>query len=202
MDYKKMKSTVSEIKLSDEKKSEIINKCKTLATGESNMKKNTSTIKFRKPLTVAATVAVCLCLTVGAIAGFSGGFFRDIIRPDGAVTGTEYLRLAEELTVTTDYENGKLTANIAAADAAAIPYRELEELAIKEYSILDSDNKTICTGAETEYYDFTDGKVEIPLNIYSMNDGNYTLIITRFSGSGKADSPLTIKGEWKCEFNI
>ncbi len=203
MDYKKLKTSVNEIKLTTNQKAQIIDNCKKIYNQENKiMKKNTSIINFRKPLTAAATLAICLCLTVGAIAGFSGGFFRDITGPDGAVTGTEYIRPAEELTVTTEYENGKLMVSVAAADAAAAPYRYQEELAIKEYQIISSDNKTVFSGTETEYYDFTDGKAEIALDTDRLDTGNYTLVITEFSGAKKADGPLAIKGEWVCEFYI
>ena len=202
MDYKKLQSTIKEIHLTDEQKTDLIRKC-TLRYNEedSKMKKNVSFISFKKPMTAVAALAICLCLAVGTFAA-SKGFFKDIVRPDGAVTGTEYLRLTEELIITVEYISDKVNVEIHAKDNDIVPFSEIEQLSLDVYTITDENGKVIFKGAKTDWSDFTDGVAEIQLNANKLDTGKYTLSITRLSDGKKRDSPLVIKGEWKCEFTV
>ena len=60
--------------------------------------------------------------------------------------------------------------------------------------------------AESVYADFEvnpkDGKVSVELPLDEFDSGNYTLIITEFVGTAKADQDLPIKGYWECKFEL
>lgn len=87
-------------KLSQEMKKRIIKNCK--QGKEKRMMRNEKNIKLEKPLIVTASLVVCFCLlgaTVLAASGQLKGFFKDIVRWDGAVIGTSYEQATDEISL-------------------------------------------------------------------------------------------------------
>ena len=88
---------------------------------------------------------------------------------------------------------------------AHFPY--IQEVAVSEYKIFDSNNKEIIkTKLSAEYGDkgtVSAGKVlvNLSLNDAKLKSGEeYTIVIEKMYGIAKADAPLHITGTWKCSF--
>ena len=94
MEKNELEKKVKEIKMPKEMQERIIRTC------YKEMEENTMKKCFKKPMVAVATVALGLCLTgITALAstGKLEGFFKDIIRWDGAVIGTSYEQATEEV---------------------------------------------------------------------------------------------------------
>lgn len=158
---------------------------------------------FKKPMVAAASMAICFCL-VGVTALASGGklegFFKDIVRWDGAVVGTSYEQATEEISisVTSEAEGLRVTVEMLEPDTA--PYAFLEHFAINAYEIMDENGKAVIKGESTEAVEIVNGKVELVLPTAELSGGNYKLVIHEFVGSKKAEQPLVLSGTWECEF--
>lgn len=164
------------------------------------MKKNVIS-NFKKPAIIAATLAVCFCLTgITALATMGKGFFKDKTNWNGVVVGTTYENATEELEVSTIVENDVLTVTATMVEPEVFPYREIEELGLGTYQILDANGKVVVEAVPTENSVMQDAKSMLSISVEQLTEGNYKLVISSFIGEKKADQPLEIKGNWEYEF--
>lgn len=156
---------------------------------------------FQRPLTVVASVALCVCVVgVTALAASEKlqGFFKDVKRWNGAVTGTTYENATEEIKVEVAVEGEIIEVSVEAQDPTKAPYGFFDILEIGAYEIVDDQGNAIDVSVEPAPWDAGEATIEILAE--SLPSGSYTLIISEFVGSAKADQPLPIRGNWACEF--
>ena len=170
-------------------------------------------ITTKRTLAIAAVLALCLvvvCMT--PLASSIRGFFSDIIRFDGAVTGTQYENATNDikvdvLEVTSENGNVIIPLELSFENPTEAPFPYIQEVAVSEYKIVDSSNKEIIKTKVSA----TDGKkgtinngkvlVNLSLNDTKLKSGEeYTIVIEKMYGLAKADAPLHITGTWKCNF--
>jgi len=170
-------------------------------------------ITTKRTLAIAAVLALCLvvvCMT--PLASSIRGFFSDIIRFDGAVTGTQYENATNDikvdvLEVTSENGNVIIPLELSFENPTEAPFPYIQEVAVSEYKIVDSNNKEIIKTKVSA----TDGKkgtinnskvlVNLSLNDTKLKSGEeYTIVIEKMYGLAKADAPLHITGTWKCNF--
>ena len=178
---------------------------------ERTMSKPKFTIK--RTLAIAAVLALCLvvvCMT--PLASSIKGFFSDIVRFDGAITGTQYENATNDikvdvLEVTSENGNVIIPLELSFENPTEAPFPYIQEVAVSEYKIVDSNDKEIIkTKLSAEDGDkgtVSDGKVlvNLSLNDAKLKSGEkYTIVIDKMYGLAKADAPLHITGTWKCNF--
>lgn len=161
--------------------------------------------KWPRIATVAAAVTLCLGLggvTVMAASGKMDGFFADVTRWDGAVAGMTYEQATEEIEVSAVVSGDRLVVDAVLLKAGEAPYAYVDGFGVQKYQIVDAKGDVIAEGISSEAVAITDGKVSVALPVDELESGNYTLIITEFVGTAKADQDLPIKGYWECEFAL
>ena len=200
MEYEKLRSAAEVLVMPDEMKRRIVRNCRTQTRKiqkEDTMKTNKI---FRKPAVVFAALAVCLSLSVTAVAasGALKGYFRDIM-DHGAVVGTSYEQATDEIRMSATVNGDGITVLVTFADPRMMPYSEAEKLGIAAYKIVGVDGRTVEEGS-SETVQVIDGQaaVDIPLN--GIGSGSYRLIVTAFVTEKKADQPLNFSGNWECAF--
>ena len=170
-------------------------------------------ITTKRTLAIAAVLALCLvtvCMT--PLANSIRGFFSDIIRFDGAITGTQYENATNDikidvLEVTSENGNVIIPLELSFENPTEAPFPYIQEVAVSEYKIVDSNNKEIIKTKVSA----TDGKkgtinngkvlVNLSLNDTKLKSGEeYTIVIEKMYGLAKADAPLHITGTWECNF--
>ena len=175
---------------------------------ERNMNKN----QIKKTVAAAAVVLVCL-LAVGNTTFADGvkGMFKDIVRFDGAVTGSEYVNATDEVRVTagevtvTDTEV-YVPVEIAFLNLEAAPFKYIEWVEVDTFEILNADGEVAVSEEEAnEVCSVKDGCANLSLSVEAgklVAGETYTLVIESFEGCKKADAPLPVKGEWECAFKV
>ena len=178
---------------------------------ERTMSKPKFTIK--RTLAIAAVLALCLvvvCMT--PLASSIKGFFSDIVRFDGAITGTQYENATNDikvdvLEVTSENGNVIIPLELSFENPTEAPFPYIQEVAVSEYKIVDSNNKEIIktklSAEEGDKGTIADGKVlvNLSLNDAKLKSGEeYTIVIDKMYGLSKADAPLHITGTWECNF--
>ena len=204
MDYEKLKSAAETITMPEEVKRRIIKNCKTQISNsrkEIIMKTNKNNTFFRKPAAVFVAVALCLSLSVTALAatGVLQGFFQDITDYRGAVVGTSYEHAADEIAMNVTVNGDELTVLATFADPQMVPYVYAERLGIAAYSIVDTNGKVVKEGA-AESIAVVNGQAAVSIQLDGIDSGSYKLIVTAFVSEKKADQPLNINGNWECAF--
>ncbi|MBE6995543.1 MAG: hypothetical protein E7429_02260 [Ruminococcaceae bacterium] len=202
MEFRELKQSVEKIKMSEEMQNRIIRNCRASAvhkTEEITMRNRVS-FNFKKVVSIAAVIALCLCASVAAANHF--GTFKDVTNWTGAVVGTEYVQATDEIEVNAVAEEGVLTitATFLAPDTA--PYSEQETFRVGNYRILDASGNVIVDGEGDEFVEIVDGKAVMTISLDGIHNGDYKLLIGSFVGSKKADQPLKISGNWGCAFTI
>lgn len=71
---------------------------------------------------------------------------------------------------------------------------------IGTYKILDSNGNVVIECNTSEAAEIINGFAEIKIDTDELEGGSYTLVISSFVGSKKAEQPLDIFGNWVCEF--
>ena len=170
-------------------------------------------ITTKRTLAIAAVLALCLvtvCMT--PLANSIKGFFSDIVRFDGAITGTQYENATNDikvdvLDVTSENGNVIIPLELSFENPTGAPFPYIQEVAVSEYKILNNNNKEIIkTKLSAEDGDkgtVSDGKVlvNLSLNDSKLKSGEeYTIVIDKMYGLSKADAPLHITGTWECNF--
>lgn len=169
---------------------------------EKNMNKTEKISWFKRTGAVAAMVAVCLVTVVNATP--IKGFFKDIMRFDGAVVGTEYANATNEIKITAlKIENENvLPLEIEFVDNNVFPFKSIEQLSVVKYKVVDKNSNEVCY-EENLVENVENGKViiNLPLNKSNLIDGEtYFLEIDNLKGLKKADAPLEITGNWNIQF--
>jgi len=204
MNYEKLKNSVKKIALSEEMRARIIRNCESkplYGAEEIRMNNHKTNSWFKTPISVAAVVSLCLCITVAAATGYLG-FFKDITNRSGAVVGTQYEQASDEIGVAVVSGESEITVCAVMVNPAVAPYSELETLGIESYQIVDMSGRVIIEGKRTEFFEIVNGEAEVKIPLESIINGNYKLVITAFVGSKTADQPLKISGTWECEFSV
>ena len=165
------------------------------------MAKNSKKTLSRRPIAVAAAIVLCFCLmgvTALAATGTLQGFFKDIVRWDGAVVGMTYERATDEISISAELQSGAVLAEVTLLKPDAAPYMYEEQLDIGEYRIVDANGNILAEGS-TEPADIVGGKAVITIPVDSTVDGSCRLLVSSLTGHKKADQPLIINGSWECE---
>lgn len=165
------------------------------------MKTNRNNTFFRKPAALFVAVALCLSLSVTALAttGVLTGYFRDITNWNGAVVGTAYEQATDEINMSVTVNGGELTALATFSIPREFPYREIEKLGIAAYRIVDANGKIVKEGA-AESTEVINGQTAVSIKLDDIDSGSYKLIVTAFVGEKKAEQPLNLNGNWECAF--
>ena len=168
---------------------------------------------LKKTVLIAAVLMLCIVtVTMTPLAKSIKGFFSDIVRFDGAITGTKYENATEEIEVrisevTPENGNAVVRLNLTFENPTEAPFPYIQEVSVSEYKILDSNNKEVIK-ARLSYEEGDKGTVsegKVSVNLY-LNDAKlksgeeYKVIIEKMYGHSKADAPLHITGRWECEF--
>ena len=204
MEFITLKSAAETITMPTEMKQHIAENCKTQipnARKDTPMKTNKNRTFFGKSAVSFAALAVCLTLTVTALAGSDSvkGFFRDITNWQGAIVGTSYEQATNEIAMTATVSGDALTVLVAFADPQAIPYKYAETLGIAAYSILDTNGKVVKEGSAAPV-EIVNGQAAIHLPLDDLGNGTYKLAVTAFVSEKKADQPLNLNGSWESAF--
>ena len=203
MEIRELSQKVRKIEMSQEMKERIIKNC------QNELEKNSKSLNhrvFRKSVAAAASMLLCSCLVgVTALAatdttGKLQGFFKDIIRWDGAVTGTSYEQATDEINLSIISVSEELTVMAEMVNPMIFPYKAFETFGIEKYEIFDTDGKRVMVGNVTEAPEVMEGRVTIVIPISELSDGDYRLVVSAFVGGSKADQPLVLNGTWECEF--
>lgn len=199
MKYNNIKNIAEKIVMPEDMKIRIAENCKKQISQqrkETTMKNNKL---FKKPAAVFATLAICLSLSVSAMAasGLLKGFFQDVKRPDGAVIGTTYEQATDEIALKVNIDGDTLAVIAAFTDKA--PFIAAE-MGIGNYQIVDGNGKVVKDGSYTEHTKIIDGQAEIRIDISDIDNGSYKLIVTSFVAYNKADPPMAVNGDWACNF--
>ncbi len=188
----------------EEKENVFMDKNITVSAEKKDAKNNVGR-KWTRFATVAAAVTLCLGLggiTAMAASGKMEGFFADVTRWDGAVIGETYEQATEEIEVSATVSGDSIIVDAVLLKAGEAPYAFLENISVQTYSIVNEEGETVAEGTSNEKAGITDGKISLKLPLDELEGGNYTLIITEFIGSAKAEQDLPIKGYWVCEFEL
>lgn len=201
MDYHMIKTAADKIAMSPEMKQRIIRDCRmkqSTQMEENNMNHHNS---FRKPAAILVMLAICLTVSVTALAatGTRQGYFRDIMNHWGAVTGTSYEEATAEIGVNVTVCGNELTALATFTDPQMIPYKYAEKLGIAAFQIVDANGKVVKEGA-AESTEIVNGQAAMTIHLDGMENGTYKLVVTAFVSEKKADQPLNLNGYWECEF--
>ncbi len=161
----------------------------------------------RKLVVTVASLTLCVCvagITTLAATGKLEGYFKDIKRWDGAVVGTSYEQATDEVEVKVIDVADTLTLEVIMVNPNVAPYRELEQLGIGSYHIVDGKGKVVeeskTAGKAVESAEVVDGRAIVNVPLENILNGEYQLIISELVGSKKADQPLGMHGTWECEF--
>ena len=131
------------------------------------------------------------------------GYFRDIKNWRGAVVGTTYQNADEEIAVNVTVSSSNIVVDIEFLYPHEFPYREIEELALKEYQVISPDGRVVCSEAKTvQHSSVSDGKTSIQIYLGDIPDGEYNLQILSFEGMKISELPLVIHGKRETKFRI
>ena len=195
---------VKEINMPDEMQERIISRCyeKTNLKMEKKTMKKTNTF-LKKPMAVAASLVLCLCITGVTALAASGqlkGFFKDIKNWQGAVTGTAYEQATDELHVAILDVAEEINISVTMVNPKVAPYFAIQELGVECYEILDASGNVVLKGEPTAMAQVVDGQTTILVPAKEVGAGTFKLVIHTFVGGAKAEQPLPISGTWECEF--
>ena len=204
MEFEKIKSASEKLTMPDDMKHRIVTHCRTqiLNTRKDNtMKTYKRTAFVQKPAVVITLLAICLTLSVSAVAasGLLKGYFQDIINWQGAVVGTAYEQATDEIEISIAVRDNELTVYATFINPQMAPYREAETLGIAAFQIVDADGRTVKEGT-AESTEIDNGCAAIPVDLSDIDSGSYNLVVTAFVSEKKADQPLNINGSWECTF--
>ena len=199
----KLGDEVKKIELSEAAKQRILLNCKEKIESEQenySMKKNNLS-KFKKVLVAAAALAVVLSLTgITAMATTGKGFFQDIKRLDGAITGQTYHNATNEIMVYAAVEEDVLNVTVEMVQIEIVPYREIEVLELKNYRVYAADGTVVMENVVPENVVMENNQVKFQIPAEVLKEGTYKLELDVLCGSKKADQDLLIYGGWECEF--
>lgn len=203
MDMKEFAQNVQKIEMPDEMQTRILDNCYKKINKETEyeiMSKKANRF-YKKPLEIAAAIALCICVGgVTVLATTGKGFFKDIIGWDGAIIGTAYEQATDEIEITVLDVTDSLTVVATVVNPNTVPYMTFDEMRIGSYKIVDSLGNVVVEGALNEMLPYENGQITVTIPLESLESGNYKLIVDSFVGVSKADQPLVMSGNWECEF--
>lgn len=201
MDYGMIKTAADKLHMSSQMKQRIVRNCKAEISPKMEEKAMNQNKNWRKPAAVLAALAICLTLSVTALAatGVMDGFFRDITDYRGAVVGISYEQATDEINMSASVNGNELTVRATFSIPQESPYREAENLGIAAYRIVDAGGKVVKEGAG-EPVKVSNGQAAILIPMEGVDSGDYKLIVTAFVTEKKADQPLNLNGYWECDF--
>ena len=181
-----------------------------------NMEVNTMSkpkITMKRTFAIAAVLALCIVtVAMTPLANSFKGFFSDIIRFDGAITGTRYENATNDIKIdvlelTTENGNDIIPLELTFENPIEAPFAYIQEIAVADYMLLDETTGEIlkleCYPKYSGKGKVKDGKalVNLSLNNSKLQSAEeYTLIVKKMYGLSKADAPLHITGSWQCKF--
>jgi hypothetical protein len=126
---------VKEINMPDEMQERIIRRCYQTSNleMENRTMKKTKTF-FKKPIAIAASLVLCLCITGVTALAASGqlkGFFKDIKNWQGAVTGTAYEQATDELHVAILDVAEEINISVTMVNPKVAHYFAIQELGVE-----------------------------------------------------------------------
>ncbi len=160
---------------------------------------------FRRPMVAVAALAICVCITgVTALATSDKvkGYFKDIMRWDGAVIGTEYEQATDELELTIGNVDEGIHVEVKMVNPDVAPYGFFELFGISSYKIMDLNGNIIVEGSDTGMAEIMDGVINLKIPCNDLPVGEYELVVDKMVGSAKADQPLELSGVWTCDFSV
>ena len=201
MDYRMIKTAADRITMSAEMKERLIRNCRSKLATQMEDKSMKHHKTFRKPAAALAALAICLVLSVSAVAasGVVKGYFRDITNWQGAIVGTSYEQADNEIGMSVTINGNELTVLATFFAPQEFPYREIEKLGIAAYQLFDTNGKTVKEGS-AESVAIVKGQTTIPISLEEIHNGSYKLVVTAFVAEKKAEQPLQIHGHWECDF--
>ena len=180
---------------------------------ERTMSKTKGRITMKRTFAIAAVLALCIItVTMTPLAKSIKGFFSDIIRFDGAITGTQYENATNDIKVdvlelTSENGNIIIPLDLTFENPTEAPFAYIQEIAVNDYMILDSTTGEILKLESYPEYSakgtIKNGRavVNLSINNIKLKSGEkYTMVIEKMYGLSKADAPLHITGTWECEF--
>ncbi|MBD7966443.1 DUF4179 domain-containing protein [Paenibacillus gallinarum] len=185
--------------------------------------------KSRQAISLAA-VAASIVIIIGSVGALNEtfasavkGYFSDIKKWDGTVTGTEFNQASNDIKVTSgeisiEQDNVIIPIEVEILDKMQAPYALIEVLSISQFEIRDSEGKLL----DPKYIRIV-SNVDIPADYTISNEqnlleevklendkkrifkadlviptvDNIEVFISSFQGQAKADAPITINGDWK-----
>ena len=202
MEFRELKQSVQKIEMPAEMQDRIIRNCRASAVHktEITIMRNKANFNFKKVVSIAAVIVLCLCATVAAANHF--GAFKDVTNWTGAVVGTEYVQATDEIAVTAGAEQATLTVTAVFLTPETAPYSEEEAFSVGSYQIVDAFGNVIVGGEGDDFVEIVDGEAVMTISLDGIDNGDYKLLISSFVGSKKADQPLKISGDWACDFSV
>ena len=198
-----LKREIDKIELSEAAKQRILQNCRAKIEEEQEnytMKNNLKTY-FKKPLVAAAALTVVFSLTgITAMATTGKGFFKDVVRFDGAITGQSYHNATDEVLVYAAVEEDMLNVTVEMVKIEVVPYREIEVLELKDYRVYDASGTVVMENVVPETVVMENNQIKFQISAKELAEGTYRLELDVICGSKKADPQILIYGGWECEF--
>lgn len=211
MKMQKLSHEINQIEMPEEMKNRIMQQCSSKMKMQNSshyvemerktMRKNKKTLN--KPMVAAASLALCFCIIGGAALAASEkleGYFKDIVRWDGAVVGTSYEQATDEINISVVPDADELIVTIEMLKFDAAPYAYFDNLGIGTYKITDENGTVVMEGEAADSSEIMEGKADCVISIDKLPGGNYKLVISGVIGSAKAEQPLVVNGIWECDF--
>ena len=180
---------------------------------ERTMSKTKGRITMKRTFAIAAVLALCIItVTITPLANSIKGFFSNIVRFDGAVTGIKYENANNDIKIdvlelTSKNGNVIIPLDLTFENPTEAPFAYIQEIAVSDYMVLDETTGEIlkleCYPEYSGKGTINDGKVlvNLTLNDAKLKSGEeYTIVIEKMYGLSKADAPLHITGRWECKF--
>ena len=204
MDIEKLKNALEKVEMSQEIQERIIRNCnsKKIFDMEEYAMNKTKKIWLKKLIPMVAALSVFACFAIVGVAAVKNGYFKNIIRWDGAVVGTTYEQASDEIKVNVTVEENELMVLLTMLYPDKPPYMGFEEFGISSYQITDMYGNVVIKDTSTELSMISNKQTEVRISLDGIESGSYKLIIDKCVGSAKADQPLEINGIWECEFEI
>lgn len=150
---------------------------------------------------IAAVLVLCICFPIAGMAAGNSGFFRDIMR-GSTVVGLEYEQATGEIAVTAEYSEERVAVKAVLLAPEKAPFSVLEELSAGNCRIVDAEGKTVAEIVGSESAVVSGGQAILSFPVERLDAGVYVVRIDSFTGSAKAEQPLTMKGFWECGFTV
>ena len=203
MDMINLKNALEKIEMPQAMQERIVRNCsEKLHNREERTMKKSNTYRSQKWIPAAFSLSLFLMLSIVGTAAVRTGFFKNITRWDGAVTGGVYEQASEEIEVTAFADGGTLTVSATLLLPGEPPYCFFETFGVQSCQITDGDGKVVMEQKDPVFSRLEDGQASIQIPLEGIKPGDYRLLIRQFAGSAKADQPLTINGIWECHFTL